>query len=56
MKKGKWIVYINKDGKRYNLGRYDTKEGAIEARETAEKVLFNAACSEYSYSDKLHFF
>lgn len=37
---GKWIAYINKEGKRYNLGRYDTKELAAEAREIAEKELF----------------
>lgn len=39
-KSGKWIAYINKDGKRTYLGRYDTKDLAAEAREAAEKEMF----------------
>ena len=37
---GKWIAYINKDGKRTYLGRYDTKNLAAEAREIAEQEMF----------------
>jgi len=37
---GKWIAYINKDGKRTYLGKYDTKDLAAEAREIAEKMMF----------------
>lgn len=37
---GKWIAYINKNGKRTYLGRYDTKDLAAEAREKAELEMF----------------
>lgn len=37
---GKWIAYINKNGKRTYLGRYDTKDLASEAREKAELEMF----------------
>lgn len=40
VKRGKWIAYINKDGKRTYLGSYDTKDLAADARETAERALF----------------
>lgn len=40
VKRGKWIAYINKDGKRTCLGSYDTKDLAADARETAERALF----------------
>ena len=38
--RGKYIAYINKDGKRYNLGYFDTRELASEARKRAEINLF----------------
>lgn len=37
----KWESYMNVDGKKRNLGYYDTKEEALEAREKAEKELKN---------------
>lgn len=37
----KWIAYINKEGKRTYLGRYDNKELAVEARKKAEKEMFH---------------
>lgn len=43
---GKWIAYINKNGKRTYLGRYDTKDLAAEAREIAEKELFQENMAE----------
>lgn len=39
-RKNKWIAYINKDGKRTYLGYYENKNLAAEARETAERELF----------------
>lgn len=38
---GKYLAYINKDGKRYNLGTYETKEQAAIARKAAEVALFD---------------
>lgn len=35
----KWCASINKDGKRKSLGRFKTKDAAIEARLIAEKEL-----------------
>lgn len=35
---GRWCAYINCDGKRIGLGRYDTKEEAIAARKGGEAV------------------
>jgi hypothetical protein len=33
--RGKWMARIQRDGKRVNLGRFDSKEEAIAAREAA---------------------
>lgn len=35
---GKWIAYINFKKKRYWLGRYSSKEDAIQARQQGEKI------------------
>lgn len=39
-KNGKWVAYINKEGQRYNLGTFDSKHLASEARQKAETMLF----------------
>lgn len=38
--RGKWQAGIRFKGKRYNLGRYEHLQDAIDARETAEKEMF----------------
>lgn len=38
--RGKWQAGIRFKGKRYNLGRYEHLQDAIDARETAEKEIF----------------
>lgn len=30
---GRWRAYVNREGRRYNLGTFDTREEAVEARE-----------------------
>lgn len=40
LKNGKFRAYIKKDGKQISLGWHDTIEAAIEARQKAEKELF----------------
>lgn len=37
---GKWAVYIDKEGTRYRLGCYDSKEDAILVRREAEVALY----------------
>lgn len=38
--RGKWMANIRFQGKRYNLGRFDHIQDAIDAREAAEKAIF----------------
>ena len=38
--RGKWMANIRFQGKRYNLGRFDHIQDAIDAREAAEKEIF----------------
>ena len=35
-----WEAYIQKDGKKINLGRYETFEAAVKVREEAELKYF----------------
>lgn len=36
----KWTAYINKEGERFSLGCYDTKEEALKVRQEKEKLLY----------------
>jgi len=38
--KNKWVANISKDGKRYYIGEYKTKEEAIDARKKYEQKLY----------------
>lgn len=40
-KRNKWMVYITINYKRMNIGRFNTIEEAVKAREDAEKKYFN---------------
>lgn len=37
--RGKWMAYIKKDWKRYHLGRFDTIEEAVAARQRADVAM-----------------
>lgn len=37
---GKWVVYIDKQGKRYRYGCYESKQEAIRVRRAAEIELY----------------
>lgn len=43
----KWMAQIGIKGKKYNLGRYNNLEDAIEAREKAEKEYFKPILDKY---------
>ena len=45
--KGKWRAYINKGGKRKNLGCFTNKEEAIAARLEAEVLLYPDKVDDY---------
>lgn len=42
-----WVAQITFKGKNYNLGRYNNKEDAREAREKAEKEMFGKFLEEH---------
>lgn len=46
-RRNKWVAQITFKGKNYNLGRYDNKEDAREAREKAEKEMFGKFLEEH---------
>lgn len=43
----KWTAYINKEGERFNLGCYDTKEEALKVRQEKEKLLYSTGELNY---------
>lgn len=45
--RNKWVAQITFKGKNYNLGRYNNKEDAREAREKAEKEMFGKFLEEH---------
>lgn len=45
--KNKWVAYINKEGKRTNLGTFEDKGSAVEARRLAEEMLYPDKAEEY---------
>jgi hypothetical protein len=45
----KWLAYISKNNKRYNLGSFNNIEDAIAVRQREEEVLFG----EYSYNNSM---
>lgn len=50
---GKWKAHIGLQGKRYNIGTYDTFEEAVAARLEAERILHDGFVDEYAkWSEK----
>lgn len=50
--RGKWMAGIRFQGQKYNLGRFDSFEDAVEARKKAEKEIFGNFLEWYEQNYK----